>query len=124
MTLVVPFNQPDALARTLEEREGKVAALIIEPVMMNLGIVDPAAGYLEAIRRITREHGVLLVYDKVKTGVTIAPGGACERYGVQPDLVCLAKSIGGGITIGAFGGRRGLVEHGRPGGGAPPGPVH
>jgi glutamate-1-semialdehyde 2,1-aminomutase len=115
MTLVVPFNRPDALARTLEEHEGKVAALIIEPVMMNLGIVHPAAGYLEAIRRITEEHDVLLVYDEVKTGVTIAPGGACERYGVQPDLVCLAKSIGGGITIGAFGGRRELMEHVRPG---------
>src|SRR4030067_127038 len=92
--------------------------------MMNLGIVHPAPGYLEAIRGITRDHGVLLVYDEVKTGVTIAPGGACEYYGVQPDLVCLAKSIGGGITIGAFGGRRELMGHVRPGDVAHQGTVH
>ena len=115
MTLVVPYNNPDALARVLAENAGRVAALIMEPVMMNIGIVHPAAGYLQAVRRITQEHDVVLIYDEVKTGATIAPGGACERFGVQPDLICLAKSIGGGVTVGAFGGRRELMELIRPG---------
>lgn len=115
-TLVVPFNQPEALTRTLGEHAGQVAAVIIEPVMMNIGIVHPAPGYLEAVRRITSEHEVVLIFDEVKTGVTIAAGGACQRFGVQPDLVCLAKSIGGGIPIGAFGGRRELMEQIRAGG--------
>ncbi|MEX0799751.1 MAG: aspartate aminotransferase family protein [Dehalococcoidia bacterium] len=114
LTLVVPFNRPDILEQRLRENEGKVAAVIIEPVMMNLGIVHPQPGYLQEMRRVTREHGVLLIYDEVKTGVTIAPGGACEHYGVMPDLVCLAKSIGGGIPLGAFGGSREVMEHIRP----------
>lgn len=114
-TLVVPFNRPDLMARTLEEYEGEVAAVIIEPVMLNIGIVHPQPGYLEELRRLTRQHDVVFIYDEVKTGATIAAGGACERFRVQPDLICLAKSIGGGISIGAFGGHRGLMERIRPG---------
>lgn len=110
MTLVIPFNQPAALARTLEEHAGQVAAVIIEPVMMNIGIVYPAPGYLEAMRDITRQHDVILIFDEVKTGVAIAAGGACEHFGIEPDLVCMAKSIGGGVPIGAFGGRKELME--------------
>ena len=113
-TLVVPYNQPEIMARILDEYAGRVSAVIIEPVMLNIGIVHPEPGYLKAVRNITREHDVVLIFDEVKTGVTIAPGGACERFGVQPDLVCLAKSIGGGIPIGAFGGRRELMDYIRP----------
>ncbi len=115
MTLVVPYNQPDALDRTLSEHEGQVACVIVEPVMMNIGIVHPARGYLEALREITSRHDAVLIFDEVKTGVTIAPGGACEYYGVRPDLICLAKSIGGGTPVGAFGGRKELMEHIKPG---------
>lgn len=114
-TLVVPYNRPDIMARTLEEYAGKVAAVILEPVMMNIGIVHPESGYLQALRDITSRHGVVLIFDEVKTGATIAAGGACELYHVQPDLVCLAKSIGGGVPIGAFGGRRELMEEIKPG---------
>jgi len=116
MTLVVPFNEPDIMARTLERHAAQVAAVIVEPAMMNIGIVPPEPGYLEALRDLTRRHGVVLIFDEVKTGATIAAGGACERFGVQPDLVCLAKAIGGGIAVGAFGGRRELMEEIKPGG--------
>ena len=114
LTLVVPFNQPDILERLLSEREGDIAAVILEPIMMNVGIVYPAPGYLAELRRITRQHDVALIFDEVKTGATIAAGGACEHYGVKPDLICLAKSIGGGIPIGAFAGSRAFMEKIRP----------
>jgi len=78
--------------------------------MMNIGIVLPRPGYLEAVRDLCTRHGVVLVFDEVKSGATIAPGGAIERYGVQPDLACFAKAIGGGTTIGAFGGRASIME--------------
>jgi len=91
-----------------------VAAVIMEPIMMNVGIVYPAPGYLQEVRRITSEHGVALIFDEVKTGATIAAGGACQHYGVTPDLIALAKSIGGGITIGAFAGSRQFMERIRP----------
>src|SRR5919197_1338608 len=109
-TLIVPFNNAAALARVLDERGGEVAALIMEPVMMNIGIVPPEPGYLEAVRELCSKHGVVLIFDEVKSGATIAPGGAVERFGVQPDLVCLAKAIGGGTTIGAFGGSASVME--------------
>jgi glutamate-1-semialdehyde 2,1-aminomutase len=114
-TKIVPFNDVAALERTLEEIGNNVAALIMEPVMMNLGIVMPEPGYLEAARALCDRHGVVLIFDEVKTGVTIAPGGATEYFGVQPDMVCLAKAIGGGTPIGAFGGRADVmdtIEHG------------
>src|ERR1700730_2552531 len=113
---VVPFNDLEVLARTLKRHPGEVAAVILEPVMMNCGIVIPDDGYLEGVRRLAHEHGALLIFDEVKTGVTIAPGGATGRFGVVPDLVCLAKAIGGGLPCGAVGGRaggRGLVGAGR-----------
>jgi glutamate-1-semialdehyde 2,1-aminomutase len=114
-TKIVPFNDVEALERTLDELGGQVAALIMEPVMMNLGIVLPQPGYLEAARELCDRHGVVLIYDEVKTGVTIAPGGATDYFGVQPDMVCLAKAIGGGTPIGAFAGRADVmdtIEHG------------
>ena len=107
---VVPFNDVAALESTLTEHEGKVGALIMEPVMMNIGIVLPQPGYLERVRDLCTKHGVVLIFDEVKTGVTIAAGGAVEYFGVQPDLVCLAKSVGGGTPIGAFGGRAEIMD--------------
>ena len=109
-TLIVPFNSPEALEHVLSERGDEIAALIMEPVMMNLGIVLPEPGYLEAVRDLCTRHGVVLIFDEVKSGATIAAGGAVERFGVQPDLVCLAKAIGGGTTIGAFGGTAAVME--------------
>ncbi len=110
LTLVVPYNQPEVLERLLTEHAGKVAGVIMEPVMMNLGIVHPDPGYLSEVRRITREHDTPLIFDEVKTGATIAAGGASEYFGVTPDLICLAKSIGGGVPIGAIAGSRVLME--------------
>ena len=89
---------------------GDVACFIVEPVMENIGICLPEPGYLEAIREITRRHGTLLIFDEVKTGITAGWGGATGRLGVEPDLVSLAKSIGGGLPIGAFGGRQEYMD--------------
>jgi glutamate-1-semialdehyde 2,1-aminomutase len=110
LTLIVPFNDAEALGHVLSERGEQVAALIMEPVMMNVGIVIPKLGYLERVRDLCARYGVVLIFDEVKSGGTIAAGGATERFGVQPDLACLAKAIGGGTTIGAFGGRAEIME--------------
>lgn len=107
---VVRFNDADALQRLFEAEGDKIAALIMEPVMMNIGIVLPHPGYLERVRELCTKHGVVLIFDEVKCGVTIAAGGAAERFGVQPDLASWAKSIGGGAAIGAFGGRAEIME--------------
>ena len=107
---VVPFNDLAALEECLVEHQENVGALIMEPVMMNIGIVMPQPGYLEGVRKLCDEHEVVLIFDEVKTGVTIAAGGAVEYFGVQPDLVCLAKSIGGGTPIGAFGGKSWVMD--------------
>jgi glutamate-1-semialdehyde 2,1-aminomutase len=109
-TMVVPFNDVPALERTLEEHGDRIGAMIMEPVMMNIGIVLPQPGYLESVRELCTKHNVVLIFDEVKTGVTIAAGGATEMFGVQPDLVCLAKAIGGGTPIGAFGGRADIMD--------------
>jgi glutamate-1-semialdehyde 2,1-aminomutase len=100
LTIVVPFNDPDALDATLAANPD-VGTMIIEPIMLNIGVVPPNDGYLEAVREITRKHGVVLIFDEVKTGATIAAGGTVEKYGVVPDLVALAKATGGGTPIGA-----------------------
>ena len=104
-TVIAPFNQPDALEAILETHRDQVAAILIEAVQFNIGVVPPEPGFLERLRELATEHGAVLIFDEVKTGVVIAYGGATEYYGVQPDLFCLAKSIGGGTPIGAFGGR-------------------
>ena len=104
-TVIAPFNEPDILADILAGNRGEIAAIIVEPVQFNIGVVPPQPGYLERVRELATEHGVILIFDEVKTGVVLAWGGAYEYFGVQPDLFCLAKSIGGGIPIGAFGGR-------------------
>ncbi len=100
LTVVVPFNDPDALDRALAANPD-IGTMIIEPIMLNIGVVLPSPGYLEAVREITQRHGVVLIFDEVKTGATIAAGGAVETYGVVPDLVALAKATGGGTPIGA-----------------------
>ena len=100
LTVVVPFNDPDALDAALTANRD-IGTMIIEPIMMNIGVVPPNDGYLEAVREITRKHGVVLIFDEVKTGATIAAGGAVEKYGVVPDLIALAKATGGGTPIGA-----------------------
>jgi glutamate-1-semialdehyde 2,1-aminomutase len=100
LTLVVPFNNADALERLLSSRDD-IAGVIVEPIMLNIGVVMPKPGYLETLREITTRHGVVLIFDEVKTGITIAAGGAVEYFGVVPDIVCLAKAIGGGVPTGA-----------------------
>jgi glutamate-1-semialdehyde 2,1-aminomutase len=109
-TIIVPYNDAEALERILTEHEGEVAAVIMEAVIMNVGVILPLEGYLQSVREVTRRHGVLLIFDEVKTGVTVAPGGVTEIYPVEPDLICLAKSIGGGMPIGAFGGREEIMR--------------
>jgi glutamate-1-semialdehyde 2,1-aminomutase len=107
LTIAVPFNDAAAMERRIErlESEGRApACVIMEAAMMNLGIVPPEPGYLEAVRELTKRRGIVLIFDEVKTGFTIAAGGATERFGVQPDLVTLAKSLGGGLPSGAIGG--------------------
>ena len=104
-TVIAPFNQPDMVAAILEAHRGEIAAIIVEPVQFNIGVVPPNPGFLERLRDLATEHGIVLIFDEVKTGAVIAWGGATEYFGVQPDLICLAKSIGGGVPIGAFAGR-------------------
>ena len=106
-TIAVPFNDAGAMERRIErlEAEGrKPACVIMEAAMMNLGVVLPEPGYLEEVREITRRHGIVLIFDEVKTGLAIAAGGATERFGVKPDMVTLAKTLGGGLPSGAIGG--------------------
>jgi glutamate-1-semialdehyde 2,1-aminomutase len=106
LTIPVPFNDAAAMERRIERlaEEGRLpACVIMEAAMMNLGVVLPEPGYLEAVREITRKHGIVLIFDEVKTGLCIAAGGAAERFGVQPDMITLAKSLGGGLPAGAIG---------------------
>jgi glutamate-1-semialdehyde 2,1-aminomutase len=104
LAVVVPFNDLTVLEQVLEEHGGDIAGMIMEPLMMNAGIVPPVPGYLEGVRELTRRHGVLLAFDEVKTGLTVGPGGATGLLGVRPDIVCLAKAMGGGLPCGAIGG--------------------
>ncbi|MDK9302531.1 aspartate aminotransferase family protein [Propionibacterium freudenreichii] len=107
LTIPVHFNDAETMEKRIVELEAegrKPACVIMEAVMMNLGVVLPEPGYLEAVREITRKHGIVLIFDEVKTGLTIAAGGATERFGVKPDLVTLAKALGGGLPAGAVGG--------------------
>jgi glutamate-1-semialdehyde 2,1-aminomutase len=107
LAIAVPFNDAGAMERRIErlsEEGRKPACVIMEAAMMNLGVVLPEPGYLEAVRDLTRRHGIVLIFDEVKTGLCIAAGGATERFGVTPDMVTLAKTLGGGIPSGAIGG--------------------
>ncbi|HXG75806.1 MAG TPA: glutamate-1-semialdehyde 2,1-aminomutase [Gaiellaceae bacterium] len=118
-TLVAPYNDLDAVRRLFREHGGEIAAVIVEPVAGNMGLVPPAPGFLEGLRELASAHGALLVFDEVMTGFRVHPGGAQALYGVEPDLTTLGKVIGGGLPVGAYGGRRELLELV-----APAGPVY
>ena len=104
LTIIVGYNDLPAVARVLAEHPGQVAGMILEPVMMNAGIIHPDAGYLAGLKELLHAAGALLAFDEVKSGFTIAQGGATEYYGVTPDIACLAKALGGGIAVAALGG--------------------
>jgi glutamate-1-semialdehyde 2,1-aminomutase len=115
LVTVVPFNDLVAVEAALARHPHEVAGMIVEPIMMNAGIIHPDDGYLQALADLLHAHGALLTFDEVKTGLTVGPGGATERYGVTPDIICLAKALGGGIPVGAIGGTAevmGLVADG------------
>jgi glutamate-1-semialdehyde 2,1-aminomutase len=116
LTLVAQFNDLGSVARILEAHPGQVAGMIVEPVMMNAGIIPPRPGYLAALRDLLHSHGVLLTFDEVKTGLTVGPGGVTRHSGVTPDLVCLAKALGGGVAVAAVGGSAELMEYVASGG--------
>lgn len=118
-TVVLPYNDLDAVREALVAEGEQVAAIIVEPVAGNMGVVPPAEGFLEGLRALCDEYGVVLIFDEVITGFRVALGGAQERYGVMPDLTTLGKIIGGGFPVGAFGGRREIMEQL-----APIGPVY
>jgi glutamate-1-semialdehyde 2,1-aminomutase len=110
LTIVLPWNDEAAVATALEAHAGRIAAVIAEPVIANAGVIPPQPGYLEYLREVTRAHGTLLVFDEVITGFRLGPGGAQERFGIRPDLTTLGKVIGGGMPIGAYGGRADLMD--------------
>jgi glutamate-1-semialdehyde 2,1-aminomutase len=103
---VVPYNDADALERTFAKHKDKIACFVVEPVLENIAIVLPDAGYLERVRELCDQYEIVLIFDEVKTGLTAGPQGAAQRLGVQPDLITLAKSIGGGVPVAAFGGKK------------------
>jgi glutamate-1-semialdehyde 2,1-aminomutase len=109
-TLTVPYNDLEAAEALLSANPQQVAAIMLEPIAGNMGLIPPAPGFLEGLRRICDTHGTLLVVDEVMTGFRVASGGACDLYGVRPDLVIMGKVIGGGLPVGAYGGRRELME--------------
>jgi glutamate-1-semialdehyde 2,1-aminomutase len=118
-TLVATYNDLDSVAALLHEHLGQVAAIIVEPVAANMGVVPPAADFLPGLRRLADQAGALLIFDEVITGFRVAPGGAQELYSVRPDLTVLGKIIGGGLPVGAYGGRADLLDLV-----APAGPVY
>lgn len=109
-TLVATYNDIESVRRLLEEYRGQVAAVILEPIMGNMGLIPPVPSFLEELRRLTELEDVLLIFDEVISGFRAARGGAQELYGVRPDLTCLGKIIGGGLPVGAFGGRADIME--------------
>ena len=113
-TIPLPFNSIEAVEDCFRGRGDQIACVILEPVVGNMGCVPPAEGYLKALREITARHGSLLILDEVMTGFRVALGGAQTLYGVQPDLTTLGKVIGGGLPVGAYGGRRDIMEHVAP----------
>src|SRR5580693_7887652 len=118
-TIALPFNSIDAVERAFAERGDEIAAVIVEPVVGNMGCVPPREGFLEALREITARYGALLIFDEVMTGFRLALGGAQERFGIRPDLTTLGKIIGGGLPMAAYGGRADVMQKI-----APPGPIY
>lgn len=115
-TLVAPFNDADAVAALFRQFPEEIAAIILEPVAGNMGVVPPVTGFLDEVRRLATEHGALLIFDEVMTGFRVHPGGAQTLYDVKPDLTTLGKVIGGGLPVGAYGGRRDVMEMVAPSG--------
>jgi glutamate-1-semialdehyde 2,1-aminomutase len=116
LTLVATFNDLGSVARLLEGHQDQVAGMIIEPVMMNAGIIKPGPGYLAGLKDLLHQHRALLTFDEVKTGLTVGPGGVTAHSGVQPDLICLAKSLGGGVAVAAIGGTEAVMDYVASGG--------
>jgi glutamate-1-semialdehyde 2,1-aminomutase len=115
-TVVIPYNDPRAAEQAYEKNNGEIAAHLIEPVAGNMGVVPPQERYLEALRDLSRKHGALLLFDEVMTGFRVALGGAQALYGVTPDLTTLGKILGGGLPVGAYGGRADIMSHVAPSG--------
>jgi glutamate-1-semialdehyde 2,1-aminomutase len=109
-TIVAPYNNAEALEAILDRHAGEVAAIIVEPIQYNIGVVPPNPGFLERVRELATAHEIVLIFDEVKTGVVIAYGGGTERFDVRPDMVCLAKSIGGGLPVAALAGREDVMR--------------
>jgi len=118
-TLSLPYNDIDCFSRFMQKQGGQVACVIVEPVAGNMGLVAPVKGFLQSLRKLTAQSGALLIFDEVMTGFRVAYGGAQSLYRIQPDLSCFGKIIGGGLPVGAYGGRRKIMSHV-----APQGPVY
>ncbi len=118
-TLVAPYNNAEAVNQLFQHYPQKIAAIIVEPVAANMGVVPPQPGFLKSLRRLTSDYGALLIFDEVITGFRVTYGGAQTVYGITPDLTCLGKIIGGGLPVGAYGGRKDIMEMV-----APVGPVY
>jgi glutamate-1-semialdehyde 2,1-aminomutase len=116
LTIALPFNDVAAVESTFERMSDRIACIIVEPIIGNSGFIPPVDGFHEALRRITTQYGALLIFDEVMTGFRVAPGGAQDRFGITPDLTTLGKVIGGGLPVGAYGGRRDLMERIAPAG--------
>jgi glutamate-1-semialdehyde 2,1-aminomutase len=116
LTLIATFNDLDSVARLLDEHQGQIAGMILEPVMMNAGIIKPQSGYLANLKDLLHDHGALLTFDEVKTGLTVGPGGVTRLENVQPDVIILAKSMGGGVSVAAIGGTEQTMAHVADGG--------
>jgi glutamate-1-semialdehyde 2,1-aminomutase len=113
-TLSLPYNDLDRVTEVMAEMGREVAAIILEPVAGNMGVVPPTEGYLQGLRRLCDDYGAVLIFDEVITGFRLSPGGAQQLYGVTPDMTCLGKIIGGGLPVGAYGGKRQIMEHMAP----------
>ncbi|MFC1925349.1 glutamate-1-semialdehyde 2,1-aminomutase [Chloroflexota bacterium] len=109
-TLVIPYNNTGVVEKLFQHYQEQIAAVIVEPVAANMGVVPPKTGFLETLRKLTKEYGALLIFDEVITGFRLAYGGAQALYGVTPDLTCLGKVIGGGLPVGAYGGRQDIMQ--------------
>lgn len=110
-TLTLPFNDIEALDNLFNDKGDSIACIIVEPIAGNMNFVEPVSGFLEALRRVCDKHGTVLIFDEVMTGFRVALGGAQERYNVNPDITTLGKVIGGGMPVGAFGGRKDIMDH-------------
>jgi glutamate-1-semialdehyde 2,1-aminomutase len=116
LTLIATFNDLGSVERLLDEHKDQIAGMILEPVMMNAGIIKPEPGYLAGLKDLLHRHHALLTFDEVKTGLTVGPGGVTRQQDVQPDLITLAKSLGGGVSVAAIGGTEAVMDHVASGG--------